>query len=491
MVRKVFICVIAALALLVVTGAGAATAPKIDLSTQSAVDALLRAKGIDPATVVKQIGPLNYAGPNCPGPDWNCTTSTRVVQLSEEGDHQHDNGQNQFVCNPPASGTNPATNTCVIMQGGKTNTAHCNEGASTEPLAALSCDITQSGDINVAEVVQHVTQNNGPVQNAELTTSVHQDAIEKNVSVIHQDVNQKTSLGVTQTQNAYEQVDLQQSVSGSQNFSHIHQTEDQSESGSATSQNQNTDPNPAFDCGAEKPGSPNQCANVRQYAIPNGGTNVSQLNQQNGQRQTSSALTPSQTQGNAQGGQEGNVHQENPVGVGVNINLPDQDLRQQQSSPGGIAFQKQVTDPGCCGFGTEVGGAKINEDIDQATTQSADETAAEQNAILFGETHHVSGDVEPGFATTTTTTPSDHCEITHMGRNNAGGTTFSVSGDSQTACAGLTLATECQYPSEGQPCFPTEVCTECTEGPLGATLGAAIPMPDYSSDPSDYVAAPL
>src|SRR5206468_9313120 len=82
---------------------------------------------------------------------------------------------------------------------------------------------------------------------------------------------------------------------------------------------------------------------------------------------TSGAFLPDQTQGNAQGGQEGNVHQENPPGIGQNLNFPNQDLRQRQSSPGGVAHQVQVTDPGCCGVGTEVGGAKTIEDIDQAT----------------------------------------------------------------------------------------------------------------------------
>jgi hypothetical protein len=490
MPRKLALAAVAALALLLVSGAGAGSAPKIDLSTQSAIDTLLRSKGIDPATVVKQVGLHNYAGPACPGAGWNCTTSTRVVQLSHEGDDQENEGENEFVCKPTAAqqtGTSAATNTCIIVQGGQNNHAHCEEGASTEPLATMTCDITQTGRRNAVEIEQQITQTGGPTQEGQQTARVDQDATEKNVSQIQQHVQQKTSSGDPQSQNAYQEADVTQRVSGSQNYSHVHQTQDQNESGGSALQKQNVTPNGAFDCGNEKPGAPNQCVNVFQDATPDGGTNVSHLHQQTGEKQTSGAFLPNQTQGNAQGGQEGNVHQENPPGVGQNLSFPNQDLRQRQSSPGGVAQQVQVTDPGCCGVGTQIGGAKTIEDIDQATTQSADEQSASQTSSLFGQTHQLSGGESFAATAASTMTPQNHCDIDQHGRNNGGGSTFSAEGDSQAGCADLVLATQCQYPSEGQSCFPAEICFECSlTASLPGTAGADIAMPDYNFVPATY-----
>ena len=56
----------AAAALLVLSGAGAA-ANGPDLSSPQSVDSYLLSIGVNPASVVKQNGNLNYAGPNCPG----------------------------------------------------------------------------------------------------------------------------------------------------------------------------------------------------------------------------------------------------------------------------------------------------------------------------------------------------------------------------------------------------------------------------------------
>jgi hypothetical protein len=480
-------------ALLIAGGAAAGThPPKIDLSSMSAIDTLLRAKGIDPATVVKQVGLNNYAGPQCPGPGWNCTTATKVVQISTEGPDQGHKGDNRFVCNPVSdqlSATDAATNMCFIMQGGQNNHATCNESASTDVGAAMTCDITQAGEHNTAEINQHANQTVGPLQDAEQTANVDQDATEKNIVQIHQDVVQKTSSALPEDQEAYQQANVIQHVNGSQNYAHVHQSQDQHEAGASELQKQNVMPNPSFNCGDEKPGAPNQCVNVFQDATPGGGSNVDHLHQQVGEQQTSSAFAPDQTQGSAQGGQEGNVHQENPAGVGENLNFPNQDLRQRQSSPTGTAHQVQVTDPGCCGVGTQVGGAKTVEDIDQSTTQSADEPLASQLSELFGRSHQVTGDDIGPYAATTTSS-QNQCSITQHGRNNGGGETFSASGNSQPECVALMLTTICVYPSEGASCAPPVVCTECCTicltGPLPATAGQDIAMPDYTSEPSTY-----
>ena len=75
---------IVTLALLAITGLPArasafSAATESDLSSLPQVMDYLRAIGVDPAGVVVQQGQLNYAGPNCPGAEWNCTASNRVV----------------------------------------------------------------------------------------------------------------------------------------------------------------------------------------------------------------------------------------------------------------------------------------------------------------------------------------------------------------------------------------------------------------------------
>ena len=89
------------------------------------------------AYLVRQVGARNYAGPNCPGVGWNCTTSTRVLQIATT-----------------ASGTNSAactTQTCSISQSGSSNTARCSQSSSAAS-ATQSCTINQTGATNYAFV---------------------------------------------------------------------------------------------------------------------------------------------------------------------------------------------------------------------------------------------------------------------------------------------------------------------------------------------------
>src|SRR5439155_4918531 len=151
--RATTVMAVLAAALVVITGAGAGNQPpkKIDLTDLAAVDSYLRSLGLDPAKVVRQVGLRNYAGPSCPGIGWNCTTSTTVVQVSAAG------GENKFECvgqDPPNGGTNPATNTCVVMQGGSDNKAQCKEKDTGVSAESQSCLIQQQGDRNLAIVDQ-------------------------------------------------------------------------------------------------------------------------------------------------------------------------------------------------------------------------------------------------------------------------------------------------------------------------------------------------
>jgi hypothetical protein len=177
-------------AVLANTGAGlptvtGGTEPAIDLSSEADINAYLTSIGVDPADLIIQEGDRNYAGPNCPGPEWTCTQDTdAVLQVSSsndyDGDNGDDDGDNVFVCSPPAAGTNPATNTCVIMQTNATGTnrAVCREHNEQEDgTVEQTCTITQtnvSGQ-NIAIVEQSVVMgHDDTTQRSEQRSSISQ-----------------------------------------------------------------------------------------------------------------------------------------------------------------------------------------------------------------------------------------------------------------------------------------------------------------------------
>jgi hypothetical protein len=441
-----------AITALLISGAGAGGA----VSTASG--------GIDPATVVRQVGLLNYAGPNCPGIGWNCTTATNVIQVASAG------GQNRFECDPAALGTFEATNTCVIDQSGDNNKARCKLRDTEEP-SVQTCMVTQTGKRNSADIDMTIEQKVGPGQDGKQTATVVQTASERNQSQIHQMVKQQTSAGTSQLQDGYQLADVQQLTTGGSvsNFSHVHQSQDQNESGNAAMQNQNTSL-PLY-CDQKQA---NQCARVVQDN--GGGENESHLHQAIGERQSTTAASATQTQGDVDNGNEGAVHQTNPFGLGENNDHAHQVLAQRQSGPNGTTNQTQDTDPRCCG-GSQVGGQMNREDINQATTQSASESDASQLSTLFGEVHQGSD-------------PANSCRIDHHARNNSDSTHESVSG-TDAECIELALLTECSSSGEGGGCTTTEPCLSCDLVPIlsvptSATFGRDIAMPNYTSEPADY-----
>jgi hypothetical protein len=134
-------------AVVVVGGSGAGTtkvrkAVKIDVSTRSGVIHYLRSIHVNPRGVVIQRGARNYAGPNCPGKRWSCTsTKHAVVQVAAAS------GKNTYSC---------TGSSCAVIQLAAaptaTNTAKC---IKTTGLSQ-ACTINQSSTTanNVAIVVQ-------------------------------------------------------------------------------------------------------------------------------------------------------------------------------------------------------------------------------------------------------------------------------------------------------------------------------------------------
>ena len=210
MSRRRLLPLLSLTAFLFVSSVGSAARPVgADLSTNQGVASYLSSKGMSAKGFVVQRGSLNYAGPRCPGRQWNCTKKTKVVQIAS-GRH----GKNRLDCGP--GGTLTKTTTagtktvrCVIVQvstSGK-NRAHCDLGSRKSSPVVLECQITQtnvSGD-NSARVHQRVKQRDGADQRATLNATVTQtNGSGDNSSRIKQTIDQTTddvSMATAPTQN--------------------------------------------------------------------------------------------------------------------------------------------------------------------------------------------------------------------------------------------------------------------------------------------------
>ncbi len=139
--------------------------PSINLSTRTAVVHYLKSIHIDPQGVVIQRGVRNYAGANCPGKRWHCTTTAHpVVQVAAAG------GRNVFGC---------ATAKCTVVQAAPqalsgTNTAVCVKTVGD----TQSCTINQTSATanNKAVVYQSSSKSGGSTQNLNSTASITQKA---------------------------------------------------------------------------------------------------------------------------------------------------------------------------------------------------------------------------------------------------------------------------------------------------------------------------
>ena len=453
-------------------GAASAWTPPADSAARYAVEADLAARGIDPATVVWQNGARNYAGPNCPGRGWTCTTSTRVVQSNLTA-------QNVAECGPGGVVTSTASSDeCVIVQTGATNHARCSLNSSAEPLAEQTCDISQTGEWNTAHIDETIDQTVGPTQEARQRALVTQSATERNEVHVKQSVRQRTSHGTSQAQDAFQLVEIDQSATGSDNASRVHQSQNQGESGSATTQTQNTAdlPDEEFDCGSEPPSAPNQCARIAQEVMSgHGGKNDSHLHQSIDERQTTKGGTHSspadQEQGTFHGGQEGDVEQTNPFDVGTNKNQAHQALKQSQKAKKNSADQTQLTDPNCCGA-SQTGGENNLEDINQIVSQSASDPNAFQFSKLFGQAHQ--DDSPPVTLGLFAAAEHSKCSITQHARNNTVAEHFQ---EKASPCPFLLVETTCESGGHGHGgCSSTTFTEPPIEGFLNAP-GAARRLP--------------
>jgi uncharacterized repeat protein (TIGR01451 family) len=421
-VRKAtFAAVLATVAVgaLALAGAGSAA------HTNSGGLATLRAANANVgATVVRQVGLRNYAGPNCPGRGWNCTTSKNVRQIATAG------GTNVGVCTGSSVSAAPNQN-CVIVQTGASNTARCTEQTSaSDAVQKQSCDITQTGAANYAYINQNINQSTGFNQVGTQTAKVTQSgATVTNYLQLSQAANQSSKTGTSQNQNADQSATIEQTASGAgTNYSALNQTQVQKAYARDTDQTQDGTSN-LDDCNPYTlenpqpgPDHPNACAVVLQHSAA--GKNTNQL-RQNISQDENSTVAAVQTQGSFDGGLDGRVHQDTVSGS--SLNSVNQSKLQTQTAPKGLASTQEQNDPiSCCGFASQVGGTGDKETINQSSALSASgDPFPSQFSSLIGTSH----------------TPVGTCTISQKGSVN--GASANNSDTLTPTCPFLTLETTC------------------------------------------------
>jgi hypothetical protein len=207
--------IVAAIALVSVSGASAAKSHKIagiDVSSRASIVHYLRSIHVNPKGVVIQRGRRNYAGPRCPGPGWRCArTLHAVVQIAGPG------AINRFRC---------TTTRCAVVQiaaaAAKPNKAVCIRQTGL----TQSCTINQSGaGPNMATVYENAATGSGLTQTASSKASITQlatgtSASNSNTACVTQNVvidgstTAPRGTPVTVTLEAHQSVTIKQDVLG-------------------------------------------------------------------------------------------------------------------------------------------------------------------------------------------------------------------------------------------------------------------------------------
>ena len=399
------------------TGANAASKDQAysDLSSLPKIEAYLNSIGIDLGSVVIQQGQFNYAGPNCPGAGWNCTTANKVVQLAPAVLP----AANIVDCSPAVSVTFLGLDECVIVQSSVSSLVEADNDAlcdfqSASGDAKQKCRVKQSSKNgnNRMEVRMRITQRGESPQTAEQEATIDQVSgtgynTAKIMQTIQQTLDTTQTAAVTQSQNARQAATVSQMSTSGKNSSDVQQNHFQDEaakSDGSVMQEQNTDP--SFGRNLE--------ADVTQTSTT--GDIMSNLRQvirqnQNADSQAGCTVMCSQAQGNPSGGLDGKVTQSTDD-PGVLRSTSTQDERQiQDATTAGTLMQTQEGPEFCCS--TQNGGTPANVDtVSQSNIQHSD-PGGEQSTLQEG---------------TCSTTGGGDCTVSQTYTSNSGTTQQSLSG---------------------------------------------------------------
>jgi hypothetical protein len=432
----------------------------VDLSSDAAIVQYLRSIGVDLVDVVWQRGFRNYAGPNCPGPGWNCVRANRpVVQITtplgtnqyhctgpeciavqserddddddDDGDDEDDGDKNVATCEAHSSGSSNVLQVCMLAQD---STGHTTNAASIKMTIKQSSGARNS--TQTARQVARITQLNTAGKNV---ASIWQS--------ITQSQNASGGMTISQTQEAHQGASVDQGTTSGDNVSDIEQWQNQSQRAEratvSITQRQNTAAVGDEICDGAN-GTPdydqrkNQCVDVIQTSSPLpsvGGKNVSDLESQIRENQfASKSPTVDQDQGEMgrRTGQDGSVEQLSSAPADSEAFQNTLQVQKASYVPAlGLSQFKDAGDPRCCQFqmDNEANRAKIT----QKTNQFASSPGAIQQAIFVGDCF-----------------TSGTCTVFQSA---------TVNGETDTnSCTGMVCfeVFVCQSPSEGSPCFVDE-----------------------------------
>jgi uncharacterized repeat protein (TIGR01451 family) len=356
---------------MVLAGAGTA-ANGADVATSAwtvaKAKSYLRSIGVNPRTVVIQNGKRNYAGPHCPGKGWTCTKAKRVLQISATAI------TNTFTCKDATSGTDPGTNTCVVVQSNASagNDARCflTDIVKMESELGQTCRITQTNGTgkNFAWAAQDLRMYDSAAETGTQHVSITQtNRSGNNDALVTQNLIQGSVFSAAtleQVQEAHQDVGIDQQTDTGKNSSDVKQVLNlraSVDSGvGAISQSQDVADN-----------GPNTLANIDQ--VSGSGANNSLLDQYNRlEAQATSNKGPVvQKQGSLTGGLHGDVHQES-TGLSTTTSVQDEDQIAHATTPPGTLTQVQIGPLFCCGAGSSVGNSKNSVSITQTGHQESD-----------------------------------------------------------------------------------------------------------------------
>jgi hypothetical protein len=414
-----------------------------DLSSLPKIEAYLGSIGVEIDSVTVQQGRLNYAGPNCPGSEWNCTTARMVVQLAQAALQT----ANIVECAPAANATLPALNECLIVQSSvldplesasSTNVADCGvdivEEVGPGGKTKSKCTIRQSSKKgnNSAVVRMRTTQRGGSpqivTQEADVTqTSTEGSNTAKITQTVIQDLRTKSDAAVDQEQNARQYANVDQTSTSGDNSSDVQQSQSQNEdarSDAGITQEQNFTP---FAEGRNVEAEVTQTSETGDIT-----SNLRQLI-----KQDQSADSPdgpvSQTQSNFDGGLESDVLQTTTslTSPGVLRSTVTQDEPQtQDADTDGVLMQLQEGPEFCCAEQNGGTTANVNLVTQSNVQRQTPATGAGGQSTL-----------QEGFCSQTVF--GAECTVTQTYTDNEGTETQTASG----------MTVNCSRSGEGEFCF--------------------------------------
>jgi hypothetical protein len=409
--RRAVVPAMAGMALVAIGYIGPAAAQEADLNTRHRIEQLLLTLGVDPAEAVFQVGVRNYAGPDCPGPEWNCIPLDRpVVQIAQL------DGTNTADCTPDE-------NECMAVQAGKSgnNIARCTQNTNETPAAAQSCVIVQETETpkgsNHAVVHQVIHQNGGPTQEADQHVMVTQDSVGgRNLTNADQSIFQSTSdvellAGVsTQDQEANQVSEVDQDSETGANLAEVNQAQDQRATAHVDGvivQNQNDDPD-----------GPDQTASFDQTSETGRIDNnlIQDIDQQVSAGSDPTMIT--QTQGSFSGGLDAKIFQDS---AGVSRSFNDQNEDQDavgEEDLDTVLVQNQTAPQRCCSDPAvdQTGNDDNLLDLEQTSVQTANEEFPNQITELEADcdssgTCRVDQSATQNGETTTNSCEASSCDI--------------------------------------------------------------------------------